>query len=90
MRVKALLLGAGPLPVEGPWVNMEGEGRWSCRVEENPTGTTNGTLALEVRKPSGEVTVLSPSDELEGEEVRAVLREAIQGTLCVFLEANGA
>ena len=91
MRSKALLLGAHPEPIEGPWVEVSERGSWVCiglglGNEEDAlvieAQTKSGLKILPLTKKIGKVTVKEP------QRVRAVIRKAFHSPhlVTVYIE----
>lgn len=86
MKVKALIIGALPLPFVGPWVRIDDGLIW--RVVHPPEAA--GFVEVEVRNgwESHALSSNGESTEVSGELARAVLRQEIVGLreLSVTLE----
>lgn len=91
MRTKALVLGALPVPFEGPWVPIAEVKVWRCRVMTQPREINlRGELSLEVMLSNGSVTPIPvlPETEIAGEMARVILSREIDDVrhLTVILE----
>jgi len=69
MRTKGLLLGALPVPQEGPWVRTGGEGQWEIETAHD----YEDAIIIEVYPPEAAQILRDIIDAESTEKVRAVI-----------------
>jgi hypothetical protein len=79
---KMLILGALPMPFEGPWVPL-GSGAWLCDFLPELAGI----IRIEVEDLTGTVQahLLQAQLQVTGKQIRAVVLEEIPCVSCIHL-----